>query len=300
MNECIDLIKEKSLGEVEENVSFKALTTYRTGGNAKYVVYPNNINDLQEILNILNKNDISYKVLGNGSNILASDKEYEGIIIKLSNLNHLNLKNNELYVESGYNLMILANDMSKKGYSGLEFACGIPGTVGGAIFMNAGAYNKAMSDIVKEVTIIDENNEIRVLTNNDLGFGYRKSKVSENNWIILSVTLLLEEKDPNEIMIIVNDRKARRIASQPLEYPSAGSVFRNPDGLYAGELIEKSNLKGKKVGGAMISEKHANFIINYENATSSDIKKLIDIVKNEVEKNYNVTLKQEQELFNWE
>lgn len=300
MKHLIDLIKNKSLGEYKENVSIKNLTTYKTGGIARLVVYPNSTLSLKEILRYLKENNKKYKVFGNGSNIVASSKEYDGVIIKLTNLNSLIQKENIIEVEAGYNFSLLANSLSKEGYSGLEFACGIPATVGGAVYMNAGAYLSDISNILEKVDILDENLEFKTLYNKDLDFSYRHSLFMQKNWIILKAYLKVEKKDKQQIIELINDRRKRRIESQPLEYPSAGSVFRNPEGQYAGKLIEELNLKGYTHGGAQISDKHANFIINKNNATSEDIKYLMDLAKEKVKERYKIELHIEQELFNWE
>ncbi len=300
MNNLISYINEKQIGNYKENVSFKALTTYKTGGTAKLVVYPLNVSKLQELLNYLRENNIDYKVFGNGSNILASDSVYNGVIIKLSNLKNMTFYKGIVEVEAGYSLVSLANDMCRRGFSGLEFACGIPGTIGGAIYMNAGAYLKDIGSIVREVTVLDKDFKIKKLKHKDLDLGYRHSIFINNDYIILSVILKLKKGDVNYINALTKERKERRQNTQPLEYPSAGSVFRNPVNLYAGKLIEDSNLKGYTIGGAKVSEKHANFIVNNGNASSTDIKNLMDTVKDKVKENYNIELKQEQELFNWE
>ncbi len=299
MRDVINFIKKENIGEYKENVSFKKLTTYKTGGNAKLVVFPFNVLYLIELLKYLKKNKIDYKVLGNGSNTLASDNDYSGVIIKLNNLNNVELSGNILKVEAGANLMVVANNISKQGYSGLEFACGIPGTIGGAIYMNAGAYLKSMQDIVTEITCLDEKYNIKKLKVNELKFGYRTSILKHKKYIVISAKLKLEKKDKDEIINLINSRKLRRIESQPLDYPSAGSVFRNPEGEYAGHLIEECNLKGLTYNGAAISEKHANFIINKDGATSEAIKYLMDKAHDEVLKKYNIDLIREQELFNW-
>lgn len=300
MDKAIEDFKQKKAGNIRENVSFKTLTTFKTGGIARYVVSPSSIENLKYIIETLNKKKLPFKVLGNGSNILASDKDYDGVIIKLNLFNKIVDNGNIIEVEAGYNLMQLANDYSKLGFSGLEWACGIPGTVGGAVYMNAGAYLKAISDILLEVTILDENSKLKVLSVKDLKYSYRHSIFMEKEWIILKAKLKLEVKDFQEIKQVITDRMQRRLESQPLEYPSAGSVFRNPEDNYAGRLIEDCNLKGMMIGGAQISDKHANFIINRENATSSDIKELMELAKDEVYQKYKIVLKVEQELFNWE
>ena len=300
LKKLINFIEKESLGEYKENVSFKTLTTYKTGGNARIVVFPKDIDSLKTLLSYLKDNDILFKVFGNGSNILASDNDYEGVIIKLTNFNDLIIKGNKVEVGAGYNFALLANQMTKQGYSGLDFACGIPATVGGAVYMNAGAYLSDVSNVLEKVEILDENFEVRTLENKDLDFSYRHSIFMSKNWIILKAYFTLEEANKEEMLELTNDRKQRRISSQPLEYPSAGSVFRNPEGMYAGKLIEDCGLKGFTYGGGQISDKHANFIINKENATSSDIKYLMDLIIDKVKEKYKVNLHREQELFNWE
>ncbi len=299
MEKLIDLINKNSLGDAKENVSFKTLTSYKTGGTARLVVYPNNVDNLITILKYIKENSLSFKIFGNGSNILASDDNYDGVIIKLTKLNNMKFYNGKIEVEAGYNFALLANTMSKQGYSGLEFACGIPATVGGAVYMNAGAYLSDVSEVLEKVDILDENLELKTLQNKDLDFSYRHSIFMEKNWIILKAYLTLTEDDKEEIIDLINDRRQRRMKTQPLEYPSAGSVFRNPEGMYAGKLIEDCNLKGYNYGGGQISDKHANFIINKDNAKSSDIKYLMDLAKNKVKEKYDIELYREQELFNW-
>ena len=300
MQGLINLIEKKSLGTYKENVSLKTLTTYKTGGTARLLVFPNDVESLKEIIDYIKKNDIKFKVFGNGSNILASSREYSGVIIKLTNLKNLKQDGENIEVEAGYNFALLANNLSKEGYSGLEFACGIPATVGGAVYMNAGAYLSDVSKVLTKVDILDEKLELKTLENQDLDFSYRHSIFMEKNWIILKAYFKLEKGNKEEIISLIKDRKRRRLESQPLEYPSAGSVFRNPEGSYAGKLIEDSNLKGFVHGGGQISDKHANFIINKDNATAEDIKYLMDFAQSEVEKKYGIKLHIEQELFNWE
>ena len=299
MKNFIDLVESKSLGTYEENVSFKKLTTYKAGGEAKLVFVPNSVDSLKEALEFLNTNNINYKIFGNGSNILASDDVYDGVIIKLSDFKNININGDVLEVESGYNFSILCNKMSKEGYKGFSFGCGIPGTVGGAVYMNAGAYLEDLSNIIIKVDILDDNFKLKTLTKDELNYSYRHSIFMSNNYIILKAYFHLEKGNKEEIVASINDRKERRIKSQPLEYPSAGSVFRNPEGNYAGKLIEDLGLKGKIYGGAMISDKHANFIINKKDAKASDILYLMELAQKEVKDKYNIELYREQELFNF-
>lgn len=288
------------LGEVLKDEPISRYNTYKVGGIADYIFLPSSVENLIKALNYLKENKIKFKVIGNGSNLIFSSKTYKGVLIKLDNINNLDIKDNEVYVEAGYKTIKLANKLSREGYTGLEFATGIPGTIGGAVFMNAGAYNSDFKSIIKSVTYLDDNYNIKTLNNKDLEFEYRNSIFKkERKQIILSTTLLLEKDDPKKIIEVVESRKKRRIESQPLDYPSAGSVFRNPEGNYAGKLIEDLGLKGYTIGGAKVSEKHANFIINAGNATGEDIKELIEYIQSKVKENYNIDLILEQELVNF-
>ncbi len=279
--------------KIIKNALIKNYTTYRLTGIIKEVVYPSNKEELIELLK--NLKDKKYKVIGNGSNLIFLG-DYDGTIIKLDSLNKLEIIDNIVNVEAGYNLMKLAIKTANYSLSGLEFASGIPATVGGAIYMNAGAYNKEMKDVVKEVTIIDDNGNIKILANKELKFAYRKSILKEKNYICLGATLKLEKGKKEEILDLIKSRKERRVATQPLNYPSAGSVFTNPKDDYAGRLIEEAGLKGCQIGGALVSQKHANFIINKNNASGEDVKKLIEFIQKKIKKKYGVELKTEQEI----
>lgn len=298
LEEIINLLEND--GDIKENVSLKTLTTLKVGGISKYVFYPKDVTSLKKALTLFKKNNINYKIFGNGSNIIPSDKIYDGVIIKLSSLNNLKINDEVIEVEAGYSLMKLAKEVIKLGLSGLEWANGIPGTIGGAVYMNAGAYKQDMSFVLEKITVLDENMNIVTLNKDELDFSYRHSRLMEENLICLSATLKLEKKDISLIEEVVNKRKEKRMETQPLEYPSAGSVFRNPFNDFAGRLVEECNLKGKQIGGAMISLKHANFIINKDNATGKDVLDLINLAKKEVKEKFNIELKQEQELFNFD
>lgn len=298
LEEIINLLEND--GDIKENVSLKTLTTLKVGGISKYVFYPKDVTSLKKALTLFKENNINYKIFGNGSNIIPSDKIYDGVIIKLSSLNNLKINDEVIEVEAGYSLMKLAKEVIKLGLSGLEWANGIPGTIGGAVYMNAGAYKQDMSFVLEKITALDENMNIVTLNKDELDFSYRHSRLMEENLICLSATLKLEKKDISLIEEVVNKRKEKRMETQPLEYPSAGSVFRNPFNYFAGRLVEECNLKGKQIGGAMISLKHANFIINKDNATGKDVLDLINLAKKEVKEKFNIELKQEQELFNFD
>ena len=302
MKEFIELIKEREIGRVLEEVSLKKYTSYHVGGNARCMVFPKDTKKLVELLKLCNNKHVKYKVLGNGSNTLFSDNEFEGVIIKLDDFNNISMINKyTIRVGAGYSLIRLAQFAVKKGLAGLEWAGGIPGTVGGAIYMNAGAYKSDMGYVVKRVKVLTPNYTVITMTNAELDFHYRSSFFqSHPGYICLEVVIGLKKGDREELINVMKDRQERRVASQPLEYPSAGSVFRNPEGNFAGKMIEDIGLKGLTRGGAQVSEKHANFIINIGNATASDIKSLIDLVRDAVKDNYDVELKCEQEFVNWE
>lgn len=291
-------LKKLNCGEIIFDVSLKKYNTYNIGGSALALVTPNNIADLKTVISFAKKNNLCVKIIGNGSNLVFSDKYYEMLLINLKNFNNVEINENIIKVGSGVNLMKLAYKVSRLGLTGLEFATGIPATVGGAIYMNAGAYNSDMSNVLVKATVLTDDLEIKEYSNADFNFSYRYSNLqNKNNYVCLDATLKLEKGNSEEILKLIEDRKNRRINSQPLEYPSAGSVFRNPSSdIYAGKLIEDLGLKGHQIGGAMISSKHANFIINYDNASGDDIKKLIVETKMKVYEEYGIDLKIEQEF----
>ncbi|MCI8777590.1 MAG: UDP-N-acetylmuramate dehydrogenase [Bacilli bacterium] len=291
-------LKKLNCGEIIFDVSLKKYNTYNIGGSALALIVPNNIDELKTVISFAKKNNLRVKIIGNGSNLVFSDKYYEMLLINLKNFNNIEINENIIKVGSGVNLMKLAYKVSRLGLTGLEFATGIPATVGGAIYMNAGAYNSDMSNVLVRATILTDDLEIKEFSNTDFNFSYRYSNLQDkNNYVCLDATLKLENGNSDEILKLIEDRKNRRVSSQPLEYPSAGSVFRNPSSdIYAGKLIEDLGLKGHQIGGAMISNKHANFIINYDNASGDDIKKLIIETKMKVYEKYGIDLKIEQEF----
>lgn len=279
----------------KENVSLKNFNTYKVDTTCSYLVYPNNVEELILILKELKKRQIKYLILGNGSNIILSMKHYDGVIIKLDNLCKVEYQKNTVTAEAGYPLIKLAIETIDKGLSGLTFAAGIPGLVGASTAMNAGAYNSDMSTVVKSVKVLNDKLEVITLTNKELEYSYRDSFLKRHkDYIVLSTTFELEQGDKETMKIQIEERRKKRLASQPLNMPNAGSVFRNPENMYAGELIEKLNLKGYSIGGAQVSEKHANFIVNTGNATGQDIINLINEVEKKVKKEYDVELKLEQ------
>lgn len=290
-------IKKLGIGRVISDAKMKDYTTYKVGGPVKCVVYPNDEVSLITLLKYLDSNNIKYKILGNGSNVIFNDTGYDGVIIKLDNFNSLKIIGTRVIVGAGYLLNKLALRVSRLGLTGMEFAAGIPGTIGGAVYMNAGAYKSDMGYIITSIKVITPDYKIETLYNKDLEFHYRSSFLQKNKgYICIEASISLVKGNSLEIMEIIEERKKRRVETQPLEYPSAGSVFRNPEGNYAGKLIEDIGLKGYSIGGAKVSDKHANFIINTGTAKGEEIKELINKIKNDVKDKYNIELKIEQEF----
>lgn len=278
------------------NISLKKLTSYKLDGVTKQLIYPDNVEELIEIIKDLREDNLKYKVIGGGSNLIF-DGNYMGVLIKLDSFNNLTFDDTNVIVGAGYGLQKLAVQACKMGLSGLEFATGIPGTVGGACFNNSGAYNSDMGYIVTYVKVLTPSLEIKTLYNSDLNYHYRTSFFKDHpGYIILEAKLKLKKGNKKEIIELVTDRRKRRLESQPLDYPSAGSVFRNPDGNYAGKLIEELGFKGKRSGGAKVSEKHANFIVNTGRAKGRDIIKLINKIQEKVKEEYGIDLVLEQEI----
>lgn len=290
-------LEKINCGKVLENCSLKQYTTYRAGGIADYIVFPESIEQLKNLMSYLKEKNIKHKVVGYGSNLLFSDGGYRGVLIKLDALHTCEFYGTKVVVGAGYPLMKLAIKAAKLGLTGLEFAAGIPGTIGGAIYMNAGAYKSDMGYIVSEIKVLTPELTVKTMYNRELEFHYRTSFLQTHpGYICLEATLILTKGTEAAIRSVMEDRKKRRLMTQPLEYPSAGSVFRNPEGIAAGKLIEDCGLKGMRIGGAEVSRKHANFIINVDHANANDIRKLILTVQDTVWKKKKIKLKCEQEF----
>lgn len=282
--------------EYYKNVSLKKYNTYRLECYAEYLIFPKSIEELIELLKFLKNNRIKYLILGGGSNVILAKPSF-GIIIKLDRINHIIIDNNKIVAGCGVSLIKVANLAMENNLDGLSFAGGIPGLIGASASMNAGAYKEDMSGIVKEVKVLDPDLNIIIMTNKDLNYSYRNSFLKEHkDYICLEVTLELNSESKDKIKKVMDNRRERRINTQPLSMPSAGSVFRNPEGLSAGKIIEDLGLKGYTIGGAQISEKHANFIVNLGTATYEDILSLIDLIKEKVFKEYGINLILEQEI----
>lgn len=283
---------------VKENVSLKNYNTYKIESKTKYLILVETIEALVKIITILNKENIKYFILGAGSNVILGDY-FEGAIIKLNGLNYIKLENEEVHVGAGAMMGALTNATVSKNLTGLEWAINVPGTVGGSINNNAGAYNSEIFDNLVSLKVLTKDLEVKEVFKKEIKYSYRSTNIKELGYIVLEAKFKLEKGDKAVSEKIIKDRCERRLKTQPLEFPSAGSVFRNPLNDHAGRLIEEAGLKGSKIGGAEISIKHANFIINTGNATSNDIKNLIELVHTEIKNKYGIDLKLEQEILDW-
>lgn len=269
-------------------------TTFRIGGPADYFVCPHSADEVQRILQICRKEEIPYFILGNGSNLLVSDKGYRGAIIQIyRNISSITVKGSMITVKAGALLSQVANKAQANGLTGFEFAAGIPGTMGGAVVMNAGAYGGEIKDVIKEVTVIDKESKILHLHAKDLHMGYRTSVIKEAGYTVAEAVIELSPGDKNAIQQRMDELKEQRVMKQPLEMPSAGSTFKRPKGYYAGKLIMDSGLRGFTVGGAQISEKHCGFVVNTGHATAADVKSLIEQVSARVYEKFGVILEPE-------
>ncbi len=281
--------------EYYENASLKRYNTYRVDVSCRYLVFPKDKEDFRDLVKYLDSKDIKYLVLGNGSNVIFSFDYYDGVVILLNKLNDLKIEGESIYVEAGYSLQRLALDTANLGLSGLEFASGIPGLVGASIAMNAGAYNDSLADVVTSVLVLNPCYEFVTMSVMDLDFSYRDSFLKKNKgYYVVSANMKLFQSDKQEILEKISKRRVKRLETQPLDMPSAGSVFRNPEGMHAGQLIENCGLKGFSIGGAEVSSKHANFIVNSGGCTGKEIVQVIDRVKMEVLEKYGVELVLEQ------
>lgn len=294
-------MKEKlenlQIGEIFVNEDVKNHTTFKVSCKVDFLVIPNSIEDLITLLKFLKSEQMKYKVIGKGSNLIFVNPTYEGVLIKLDKLNQLKVEGNKIIVGAGFPLMKLALEGSKMGFTGMEWATGIPGSVGGSLVNNAGAYLSDMSRVVTSAKILTPDYKVVEYTNKDIEFKYRGSGLQyKTDYICLEVELYLEKGNIEEIEETIKNRRERRINDQPLEYPSAGSVFRNPENTSAWKLIDGLGLKGKNIGDAEVSKKHANFIINKGAATGRDIKELILEIQEKVKKEYNIDLVYEQEF----
>lgn len=295
--EIINNLRKLKCGKIKENVDLSLYTTYKIKAIGKYMVFPGDIDELLSLMQYITKYNLKYKIIGGGSNLIFAEEVYDGILVNLDKFDDVIFSETKIQVGAGYPLVKLALKSSRLGLTGLEFAAGIPGTVGGAIYNNSGAYKSDMGYVVESVSVLTPELKIKTMYNKDMNFHYRTSFFKQNpGYIILDATIILKKGDKELIQSVIEDRKQRRLMSQPLNFPSAGSVFRNPEDNYAGKLIEDIGYKGHEVGGAKVSEKHANFIINYGSATGRDIITLIDEITTKVKEKYDIELVLEQEI----
>lgn len=290
-HKLIEIIDEKRVCTEEP---MKAHTTFRVGGNAAYFVKPATVEEVRALINLCMQMAMPYYILGNGSNLLVSDKGYQGVIIQIyREMNAIEVEGDCIKAQAGALLSKIGNTALEAGLQGFEFAAGIPGTLGGAVVMNAGAYGGEMKDVLETVTVMTPEGEVLVLQNEELELGYRTSIVAKKNYIVLEAKIRLTVGEKEAIRAKMDELKTQRITKQPLEYPSAGSTFKRPEGYFAGKLIQDAGLRGFQVGGAQVSEKHCGFVINKGNATAADIVELMNQVSEKVMDEFGVKLEAE-------
>ena len=279
---------------VYRNEPMKRHTTFRIGGPADYYLCPHSAKEIQKVVEICREEKLPYFILGNGSNLLVSDNGYRGVVIRLwKNVSDIRVEGCLIHAKAGASLAKIAAEALEEGLTGMEFAAGIPGTLGGAVVMNAGAYGGEMKDILKEVLVMDQQGRIFTLEKKDLKLGYRTSAVKEKGYIVLAAVLELRPGDREEIRKLMEDLKQKRVEKQPLDLPSAGSTFKRPEGYFAGKLIMDAGLRGFSVGGAQVSEKHCGFVVNTGGASASDVLTLIREVQKRVREKFGVELETE-------
>ncbi len=282
--------------EVKQNEPMSAHTTFRVGGPAAWFVIPETCDEMREAVKVCDDAGIPRYILGNGSNLLVSDAGFDGVIVSTEKLNDIMIDGTSVTALAGALLSKIANEAFRNSLTGFEFASGIPGSAGGAAIMNAGAYGCEMKDVISNVYVFDEDLNIRQIGRDELEMGYRTSLLMRKGYPVISVTYQLERGDPDGIKALMDDLAARRREKQPLDYPSAGSTFKRPEGYFAGKLIEDAGLKGMSVGGARVSEKHAGFVINRGDATAADIYELCKEVSEKVKETSGVTLEMEVKI----
>ena len=287
---------QKLIGEAKVlvNEPMASHTTFRIGGPADYFVMPETIEELAAVLKLCKEEAVPYFILGNGSNLLVGDKGFRGVVIQLyKNFDGIQIEGTKVTAKAGAMLIRVAKEAGKAGLTGLEFASGIPGTIGGAMVMNAGAYGGEMKDVVTAVTVFTKDGDIKTLSGEDMNFRYRGSVVEDEGHIVLEAVMELQEGNLEEIQARIDELSVQRRTKQPIEYPSAGSTFKRPEGYFAGKLIQDAGLRGYQVGGAQVSEKHCGFVINAGSATAADVMQLMQDVSNKVNAQFGVTLEPE-------
>ena len=290
-NELSGIITDEQI-KLEEPM--KNHTTFRIGGPAEIFVTPGSIGEVRDIIAVCRKQAVPYYVMGNGSNLLVSDRGYEGVIIQIfKEMNEIRIEGDTVAAQAGALLSAIANRALEEGLAGFEFASGIPGTLGGACIMNAGAYGGEMKDVVREVTLLTPEGEIRDVPGEQMEFGYRTSMAARTGAVILAARIRLRRGDQEAIRARMEELREKRVSKQPLEYPSAGSTFKRPEGYFAGKLIQDAGLRGFTVGKAQVSEKHCGFVVNKGQATAADVAELMRRVSDKVEEQFGVRLEPE-------
>lgn len=274
--------------------SMKEYTTFRVGGEAECLILIQQEEELARLISYLNQIEQDYFILGNGSNLLVGDKGYRGIVLKFDGaMEQITVEGTRITAKAGASLSKVAVTARENGLTGLEFAAGIPGSIGGGVVMNAGAYDGEMKQIVEAVRVMDSDGQITTLDNDTMEFGYRTSIIKNRPFIVLEVVLQLAEGDREQIGIKMEELSMLRRSKQPLEYPSAGSTFKRPEGYYAGKLIMDAGMRGYRIGGAQVADKHCGFIVNTGKATAADIREVIEEVQERVKERFHVSLEPE-------
>lgn len=272
-------------------------TTFRIGGPADFFVVPESPEKLAAVVGYCREQKVPFYILGNGSNLLVGDKGYRGVIIQIfKNMNGIQIQGEEIHAQAGAMLSVVAKQALANSLTGFEFASGIPGTLGGAVMMNAGAYGGEMKDIVKEVTVLTTEGDITVIPGAEMEFGYRTSVVEKKGYIVLGAVLKLKKGEQESIHQRMEELKEQRTSKQPLDLPSAGSTFKRPEGYFAGKLIMDAGLRGFSVGGAQVSEKHCGFVVNKGGATAADVRELMKQVNEKVQSRFGVSLEPEVKM----
>lgn len=287
---------QKRLGEGKVKVQepMAAHTTFRIGGPADFYVMPQTPQEIAEVIRICREENCPYFILGNGSNLLVGDRGYRGVVIQLyKNFDGISIEGTKVTAKAGAMLVRVAKEAGKMGLTGLEFASGIPGTIGGAMVMNAGAYGGEMKDVVTSVTVLTKDGEVMILSVEKMKFRYRGSVIEEEGYTVLECTMELQQGDQEAIKARMDELAVQRKAKQPVEFPSAGSTFKRPEGYFAGKLIMDAGLRGYRVGGAQVSEKHCGFVINAGGATAADVMQLMKDVSDRVQEQFGVRLEPE-------
>ena len=296
MNQILynELLKIMSEEQVKTEEPMKNHTTFRVGGPAEFFVMPRTAEEVKKVIDLCRRESFPYYIIGNGSNLLVSDQGYRGVVLQIyKEMSYIEVEENVVVAQAGALLSAIANKALENGLTGFEFAAGIPGTLGGACVMNAGAYGGEMKDVLEEVTVLTEEGEVLTIPKENLELGYRTSIIARKGYTVLEARIQLRGGEKEAIKSLMEELKDKRVSKQPLEYPSAGSIFKRPEGYFAGKLIQDAGLRGFSVGGAQVSEKHCGFVINRENATAADVAELMRQVSARVEEEFGVKLEPE-------